>query len=101
MPPPWPWPPGTIVVCLDASRLLNAVAPCSRPLVEGEYYTIREAGTRLHTGQYVRGVLLNEITRPVHRGTGVEYGFLASRFRPAESTHSESTTVAAQQKVSQ
>lgn len=86
---PWPWPVGTVVVCVDAADLRHPQAPLSRPLVEGELYTVRES----FEGNQVSAVLLQEIRcavcYTVGRMTGHELGFQARRFRPLESDHTE------------
>jgi hypothetical protein len=96
MPTPWPWPPGTIVVCIrdnDRPRLPFQVQ--SAPLVVGAYYTIRRSLSDSLT--LTRGVYLQEITCNLHPRRGIEHGFMADKFKPAESTHCERETTRAQQ----
>lgn len=79
------WPVSTIVVCVDAS-------PGPIPvwyihlLKVGSYYTIASC----YTGIFGPGVFINEIPGE---------GFIARRFRKAESTHGEAGTVRAQEPV--
>ena len=84
----WPWPPGTIVVCIGPQ---GPVAPDPRQQefitkypVKGEYYTIREARSVPDNG-----VLLNEIVNKINPYWGMEQGWYANEFRPAESDHNE------------
>ncbi len=81
------WAPGTVVMCVDARGADLPVQ--SKPLTQGEYYTIRLEFRNPCTGN--QNVHLGEVvvsdTNPV---TGMEVGFRKERFRIAESTHCES-----------
>jgi len=74
----WPWPPGTIVVCVeedeDAHIKLN------------EYYTIKRCYDEIvnEDDEYFPGVEIVESIPDTYY-----YCFAACCFRPAESTHSE------------
>ena len=86
----WPWPPGTIVVCVDARPPRHAYDfELSAPLEQGAYYTIKQCYVR----NTIHAVWLNEITINRLAGDGNPKGFLATRFRPAESDHCETTTI--------
>ncbi len=77
----WPWPPGTIVVCID-----NKDTP---EVIVGEYYTIKRAWYANSDEAENPGpaVLLNEVTiDPVY------IAYDAFDFRPAESNHIETIT---------
>jgi hypothetical protein len=75
------WPPGTIVVCIDAANILTI-----KPLVEGAYYTVRRCGIgRNRHGERGLCVYLNEITNHLGR-YGLELAYCATRFRIAETT---------------
>lgn len=96
------WAPGTIVVCVDARPgttrrgrdgkiLVDKVV--GAPLVKGSHFTIRKVvGPRaFHDGNDI-GVLLNENVRFKATNDGIDIPWAASRFRLAESSHSESAT---------
>ncbi len=84
----WPWPPGTIVVCVDASPKAPAKSwPFNKPLVEGEYYTVRETCV---APDGVNCIRVNEIKGRLDSPFW-ERALAAFRFRPAESDHNETT----------
>jgi len=84
----WPWPPGTIVVCINDKLDLYILNRVDAPLMLNRYYTIRKTGVSVSDG-VTKAVMLNEIYG-VREGDW-EQSFLADRFRPAESDHVETT----------
>lgn len=89
---PWPWPIGTIVVCIKDDGWVHPENYSSLP-VAGHYYTVRE------TIPDENAIRLCEIRGRIHEEYKVEYGFISERFRPAESDHNESLTVRQEQEA--
>lgn len=90
------WPVGTIVVCVDARirhPYLWEMARPSSPLAEGGYYTVRCTRVSHTEGEIVH---LNEIICRPHP-SGNEFGFCPTRFRKAESDHSEAGSIRQEQ----
>ncbi len=86
--PEWPWPPGTIVVCVDDNLSLYILNRVDTPLQRGSYYTVRKSGPGMDWPS-TPAVLLNEIHGVIVGD--LEQSFGAYRFRPAESDHVETT----------
>jgi len=84
----WPWPPGTIVVCIDDKLDLYLLNRVDAPLMLNRYYTVRRASPGFPDASRP-AVLLNEI-QGIREGDA-EQAFGAFRFRPAESDHNETT----------
>lgn len=91
------WPVGTIVVCVDATPPYEGWAPC-HPLTENAYYTVANSVIGFRDGAHGPGVVVRELVNPPHPRGG-SWSYTASRFRIAESTHTEAGTVRAQETV--
>lgn len=91
------WAPGTIVVCVNDSPSADPRAGALAPewVVRGSYYTVRDCF--YHVDGYA--VRLHEIRCLINPDWGVEQTWCASRFRLAESSHSEAGTVRQQEPV--
>ncbi len=86
------WPVGTIVVCVNSAPATPAFEIGPWPLEKDAYYTIRKSVASFPFKDGTRtGVWLNEVER-VNKA-GRDRPFAADRFRKAESTHCESTTL--------
>ncbi len=92
------WPAGTIVVCVDASSHnipgvdYEPHVVVGDPLSEGSYYTIRRAGPYDFGMPHGTrsAVFLSENTKICG---SMDVPWCATRFRRAESTHSEAGSV--------
>lgn len=92
------WSRGTIIVCVHASQPNmpeNRIQ--SAPLIKGAYYTVRKClpADPNNKNEHSFGVLLNEIFSSIHPPTNLEYAFLNTRFREAESSHNEDEQISA------
>jgi hypothetical protein len=68
---------GQKVVCVKEPHKANPRV--TQPVV-GKVYTVRQ--TYLSWPDSKPGIVLDEIQNGIHRASGQEYGFYASRFRP-------------------
>lgn len=71
--------PGVKVVCVSGPRGGFTMLPVSQPNI-GETYTIRAVRNSPATGEL--GFCLEEIWNPISPQWGIEYAFVAVRFRP-------------------
>lgn len=91
------WPAGTIVVCIRATDTEDF----SPPLIKGAYYTVRQfihGAISTENGAVHSAVYVNETRGPMS-WNGTEIALGSTRFRIAESTHSEAGTVRQQEPV--
>jgi hypothetical protein len=70
---------GQKVVCVRDGYFVNKCV--HRPIV-GHVYTVRDVFISPRSAEYGPAIRVFELLNPIHKGSGREYGFYASRFRP-------------------
>lgn len=74
---------GQKVVCVDDKPRSASVKPPPMGIVEGEVYTVREVVMAPHRP----AIYIEEIHNPMHPIWGVEWAYMADRFRPVKTTN--------------
>ena len=89
---PFPWPAGTIVVCINDKQCAAA------QVKEGNYYTVQHACVEertvdFHTGKVAYNTSIVRVNEIDCAAVDASLWLIAERFKPAESAHDERVAV--------
>lgn len=76
---------GQKVVCIDPNNLDSN----TKPLIDGEIYTVRWIGVGVKNGVRVNSIRLLEITNKISYDGKIEWSYLMERFRPIDHSFGE------------